>query len=93
VLEKKFYLYIKDITMVTMEKSSVINDFKWVIKLLDSSESEEQMDTTLKCFNLWENKHVDKSPNTKDKKIICELRSSFWSKFKNKISNIGTFNI
>ena len=79
--------------MIVMNKTTAVNDFKWVIKLLDSSESKEHMDTTLKCFTLWENKHVDKSLTTNDKKIITELRSKFWSKFKNKISCIGTFNI
>lgn len=79
--------------MIIMNRTTVINDFKWVIKILNSSESKEHMDTTLKCFNLWENKHVDNSLNTKDKQIISELRSTFWSKFKNKISSIGTVNI
>jgi hypothetical protein len=79
--------------MITMNRTTALNDFKWVIKLLDSSESKEHMDTTLKCFTLWENKHVDKSLTTNDKRIITELRSNFWSKFRTKISNIGTFNI
>ena len=47
--------------MIAMNRTTAINDFKWVIKVLDSSESKEHMDTTLKCFTLWENKHVDKS--------------------------------
>jgi hypothetical protein len=79
--------------MVTMNITSVINDFKWVIKVLDSSESEEHMDTTLKCFSLWENKHVDKSLTTNDKKLITELKDKFWTKFKNKFTKIGTSNI
>lgn len=76
-----------------MNRTTAVNDFKWVIKLLDSSESKEHMDTTLKCFTLWENKHVDKSLTTNDKRMITELRSNFWAKFRNKISNIGTFNL
>ena len=79
--------------MITMNRTTAVNDFKWVIKLLDSSESKEHMDTTLKCFTLWENKHVDKSLTTIDKRMITELRSNFWAKFRNKISNIGTFNL
>ena len=79
--------------MITMNRTTLINDFQWVIKVLNSSESKEHMDTTLKCFSLWENKHVDKTLTTKDKQMISELRSTFWSKFKNKISKIGTFNI
>ena len=54
--------------MITMNRTTAINDFQWVIKVLDSSESKEHMETTLKCFTLWENKHVDKSLTTNDKK-------------------------
>lgn len=79
--------------MITMDKTTALNDFNWVIKLLKSSKSLDQMDTTLKCFNLWENKHVDNSLTTKDKEVISELRCKFWSKFKNKTSKIGTTNI
>jgi hypothetical protein len=76
-----------------MNKTSVIDDLKWVIKVLDSSKSKEHMDTTLKCFKLWESKYVNELLNQKEKKIVSELRSNFWSKFKNKISSIGTFNL
>jgi hypothetical protein len=79
--------------MITMNVNKVLNDFKWVIKILDSSESKAHMDTTLKCFSLWENKHIDKSLTKNDKQIITELRCKFWSKFKNKFANIGTVNI
>jgi hypothetical protein len=79
--------------MIAMNITSAINDFKWVIKILDSSESKEHMDTSLRCFNLWENKHVDRSLTTNDKQVISELKSKFWSKFKNKFTNIGTTNI
>lgn len=79
--------------MITMNVDTVINDFTWVIKILESSESKEHMQTTLKCFNLWENKHVDNNLTIKEKKIISELKTRFWDKFKNKVSNIGTFNI
>lgn len=79
--------------MITMNKSTAINDFKWVIKILNSSESKEHMDTTLRCFNLWENKHVDRSLTNNDKKIITELKSNFWSQFKNKFSRFGTTNV
>lgn len=79
--------------MITMNVDTVINDFTWVIKILESSESKEHMQTTLKCFNLWENKHVDNNLTIKEKKIISELKTKFWDKFKNKVSNIGTFNI
>jgi len=79
--------------MITMNVDTVLNDFTWVIKILESSESKEHIQTSLNCFNLWENKHVDSKLSTKEKKIISDLKSRFWDKFKNKVSNIGTFNI
>lgn len=78
--------------MLTMNRDTVINDFNWVIKILDSSENKEHMDTTLKCFNLWEDKYVSKSLSKSDKKIITELKDKFWVKFKNKFIKFGTFN-
>lgn len=78
--------------MITMQTNSLIYDFKWVLKILDSSESKEHMDTTLRCFNLWENKYVVDSLPSNEKMLVRELRSNFWCKFKNKISDFGTFN-
>lgn len=79
--------------MLTMNKDTVINDFNWVIKILDSSSNKEHMDISLKCFNLWENKHVDKSLSKSDKKVITELKGKFWVKFKKKFIKFGTFNV
>jgi len=79
--------------MITMNRDSVLTDFKWVIKILDSSESKDHLETVLKCFNLWENKHVDKTLSSTDKKVITDLRGKFWSKFKNKNTKFGTTNI
>lgn len=78
--------------MITMQVESLVYDFKWVLKILDSSESKEHMDTTLRCFNLWENKYVVDSLPSNEKALVKELRSRFWCKFKNKISDFGTFN-
>lgn len=79
--------------MITMNRDTVINDFKWVIRVLDSSENRDHMSTTLKCFDLWESKHNSKSLKKDDKEVITELKRKFWSKFVNKFTNFGTTNI
>lgn len=79
--------------MKIMNTFSAINDFKWVIRVLESSESCDHMNTTLRCFTLWENKYTRNSLNKNDKKIVDHLRSKFWSNFNIKFSKFGTVNI
>ena len=60
---------------MTMNMTSAIKDFKWVIKLLKSSKSKEHLDTTLRCFNLWENKHTKEILTDAD----ADAEFEFWS--------------
>lgn len=79
--------------MTTMNTTLLIHEFKWVLKILDSSKSKEHMSTTLRCFRLWETKYVTNSLSTNELKLIKELRANFWSKFKNKIYKFGSVHI
>lgn len=75
--------------MMTMNMTSAIKDFKWVIKLLKSSKSKEHLDTTLRCFNLWENKHTKEILTEADADAVKHMRYQFWCFFKNKNSRFG----
>jgi dynactin complex subunit len=72
--------------MTTMNVSSVISDFKWVLRVLKSSNSKDHLDTTLKCFNLWEKKYLNEKLTDSDQEEIKYMRYQFWSLFKNKNS-------
>jgi capsule polysaccharide export protein KpsE/RkpR len=72
--------------MTTMNISSAISDFKWVLRVLKSSKSKEHLDATLKCFNLWESKHISEKLSDSDEQSIKYLRYQFWCLFRNKNS-------
>jgi hypothetical protein len=79
-----------------MTKSNIkraITDFEWVIKILESSEDENHMETTLKCFSLWDSKYSDLSLTRLESDVITKLKLNFWSLYKDKNSKIGTINI
>ena len=79
-----------------MTKSNIkraIMDFEWVIKILESSEDENHMKTTLKCFSLWDSKYSDSSLTRLESDVITKLKLNFWSLYKDKNSKIGTINI
>lgn len=72
--------------MMTMNMTSVIQDFKWVLKVLKSSKSKDHLDTTMNCYRLWESKHVSEKLSDLDKESIKNLRYQFWCLYKNKNS-------
>ena len=79
--------------MTTMNISSAISDFKWVLRVLKSSQSKEHLNATMKCFNLWESKHVNDNLSDSDKEVIKYLRYEFWSLFRNKNSRYYLYNV
>jgi hypothetical protein len=79
--------------MTTMNISSAISDFKWVLRVLKSSQSKEHLNATMKCFNLWESKHVNDNLSDSDKEVIKYLRYEFWSLFRNKNSRYDLYNV
>jgi hypothetical protein len=70
-----------------------ITDFEWVIKILESSEDENHMKTTLKCFSLWDSKYMNSGLNKLESKILTKLKLNFWTLYKDKNNKIGTINI
>lgn len=79
--------------MNTMNLNTTIEDFEWVVKILESSKNKAHADVAMKCFILWESKHIGNSLTTSESSLITELRETFWSKFKNKINKVGTVSI
>ena len=75
-----------------MNMTSVIQDFKWVLKVLKSSKSKEHLDTTLKCFTLWESKHISGKLSDLEEQSIKHLRYQFWCLYKNKTSRYEVAN-
>jgi hypothetical protein len=69
-----------------MEINKGKSEINWVIKMVNSVKSKEQLDTVLKCFLLWEIKHASKNSNHK---INSVFKSEFWACYKNKESQFS----
>lgn len=74
--------------ILTVNISKAVYEFEWVLKVLESSESEKHMDCTLKCFHLWEKKYSELKGTLTEKKVIEKLKGNFWALFKNKNINV-----
>ena len=69
-------------------------DFEWLIRVLESAKSKTQMDTVLKCFELWEKKHFGNHLTISELSTMNRLKSNFWDTYKNKNTQfVGTFII
>jgi len=73
--------------MLQINLKDTFEDFIWIIKVLDSSTSEDQMECVKNCFYLWEKKHLSQVNSVQDARSLNRLRGYFWAKFKNKIFN------
>jgi hypothetical protein len=73
--------------MLTFKK--IIGDFEWVMKVLESAKSKNQMEVVEKCFRLWELKHITDRVSVLDMVSINNLRRNFWVSFKNKNVKFG----
>jgi hypothetical protein len=69
---------------VSNNLKSAINDYKWVVRILESSETKEHLSCTEKCFNLWDNKHLSSGTNSIEKRFLIRLRNNFWNKLHQK---------
>lgn len=69
---------------ISTNLKTAINNYKWVVKVLESSQTREHLDCAEKCFNLWINNHLDKGVNKIENKFLKRLRNNFWSKFHQK---------
>jgi hypothetical protein len=74
--------------LLNLQISKAIQDFEWILKVLESSENENHMDCVLKCFQLWEKKYSEFQNASTEKKVIERLKGNFWSLFKNKNTNV-----
>lgn len=61
-----------------------LDNYKWVVRVLNSSETREHLDCAEKCFNLWILKHLDSGTNKIENKFLMRLRNHFWSNFHQK---------
>ena len=79
------YLSLQEKEMtISSNLKSALNDYKWVVKILNSSETKEHLDCTEKCFNIWDNKHLLSGTNCIEKKLLRRLRNNFWSNYHQK---------
>ena len=67
-----------------MKIKNVINDFEWVIRILESAETNLQMDCVMNCFNLWEKKYDNEKFSKKELSVINRLHTNYWYLYKNK---------
>lgn len=64
-----------------MDVTKAKNEMNWVIGVVKSVKTKNQLEIALKCFHLWDLKH----PSTNDTKSEkSSLKSRFWSVYKNK---------
>jgi len=73
-----------------VNKNIVSSEFEWVIRILDSAESESQMGVVQNCFSVWEKKYMLKKLKADEIIFMNTLKSKYWAKFKNKLFKIGS---
>lgn len=72
--------------MEVMDIKKANTELNWVIKMVDSVESKAQLEVALKCFFLWDLKHIADEKNKLQK---SSLKSKFWSIYKTKESKFS----
>jgi hypothetical protein len=69
-----------------MDINKAKNEINWVIKLVESVTSKEQLDCALKCFFLWDTKHVG---GNKVNQMKSSLKCKFWAIYRTKESQFS----
>ncbi len=72
--------------MTALNVKLALKDFEWVIRVLKSAQTKNQMDVVYNCFLSWEKKYTKEIVSNTELTIINRLRSIFWASFKNKNS-------
>jgi len=72
--------------MTALDVKLALKDFEWVIRVLKSAQTKNQMDVVYNCFLSWEKKYTKEIVSSTELTIINRLRSIFWAAFKNKNS-------
>ena len=71
---------LKIMTLI-MDINKANNEISWVIKMIETVRTKEQLEVVLKCFLLWDMKH--ESIN-KQNPLKSSLKSKFWAVYKTK---------
>ena len=79
--------------MIQVNLKTAFYEFEWVIRVMKSAETKNQLDVVYKCFNLWEQKYISKNITKPELNKINSLRSNFWAMFKNKNIQFESPNI
>ena len=88
---RKFRIFVKKVMILQLNLKNAFQDFEWLIRVLESAKSKTQMDTVLKCFELWERKHFGNHLTMSEQSTINRLKSNFWATYKNKNNQfVGT---
>lgn len=69
-----------------MDISKAKSEINWVMKVLKSVKTKEQLETALKCYFLWELKYFQKKSSLP---FGSMLKSEFWACYKNKESQFS----
>jgi hypothetical protein len=70
----------------TLNLKRVNIELNWVIKVVKSVKTKEQLDGAFKCFVLWSLKYSNSVDKESYRNYISSLKSKFWSEYKNKES-------
>ena len=65
-------------------KTKVQVDYERVIKIVESVESKDHLDVSLRCFFLLSLKHKERNLTSSEKLIVSNFKSKFWAIYKNK---------
>jgi hypothetical protein len=69
---------------ISINMKSALNDYKWVVRILNSSETKEHLECAEKCFNLWDDKYLPPEVVGLEKQFLKRLRNNFWSNYHQK---------
>ena len=64
-----------------MDINKANKEISWVIKMVESVKTKEQLEAVLKCFFLWDLKH---DSTNKHNPLKSALKSRFWAVYKTK---------
>ena len=69
---------------ISIDMKSALNDYKWVVRILNSSETKEHLECSEKCFNLWDDKYLPPELVGLENRFLRRLRNNFWSNYHQK---------
>jgi hypothetical protein len=61
-----------------------LTHYKWVSRVLESSQTREHLDCAEKCFNLWITRYLETGYNRVENRFLRRLRNNLWSSFHRK---------